>query len=159
MQQIPEALSDLKDQLVTIGQDSALGLADGFESMASRIKDAFVGTLQNALQAAKNSMGIHSPSTVWRDEVGENMALGLADGFVSQMRAVSGAISSAIPTPTVDTVNNAAAGMVNGLSTLGGLGGNIRVEIPVIIDGKEFYRATIDDLRAVQRANPEVVKT
>ena len=57
------------------------------------------------------------------------------------------------------TINNAAAGMVNGLSALGGLGGNIRVEIPVIIDGKEFYRYTIDDLRAVQRANPEVVKT
>ena len=57
------------------------------------------------------------------------------------------------------TINNAAAGMVNGLSALGGLGGNIRIEIPVIIDGKEFYRATIDDLRAVQRANPEVVKT
>ena len=57
------------------------------------------------------------------------------------------------------TINNAAAGMVNGLSALGGLGGNFRIEIPVIIDGKEFYRATIDDLRAVQRANPEVVKT
>ena len=57
------------------------------------------------------------------------------------------------------TINNAAAGMVNGLSALGGLGGNIRIEIPVIIDGKEFYRTTIDDLRAVQRANPEVVKT
>ena len=57
------------------------------------------------------------------------------------------------------TINNAAAGMVNGLSALGGLGGNLRIEIPVIIDGKEFYRATIDDLRAVQRANPEVVKT
>ena len=48
---------------------------------------------------------------------------------------------------------------MNGLSALGGLGGNFRIEIPVIIDGKEFYRATIDDLRAVQRANPEVVKT
>ena len=57
------------------------------------------------------------------------------------------------------TINNAAAGMVNGLSTLGGLGGNLRIEIPVIIDGKEFYRYTLDDLRAVARSNPEVATT
>ena len=54
-------------------------------------------------------------------------------------------------------VNNAAAGMVNGLSALGGLNGNIRLEIPVIIDGKELYRYTLNDLRAVMRANPEVL--
>ncbi len=157
VQQIPEALSDLKDQLVTIGQDSALGLADGFESMASRIKDAFVGTLQNALQAAKNSMGIHSPSTVWRDEVGGNMALGLADGFVSQMRAVSGAISSAIPTPTVDTVNNAAAGMVNGLAALNQGGGFPKEIVLKLENGKEVARWLLPDIRAVSRADPEVV--
>lgn len=56
-------------------------------------------------------------------------------------------------------INNAAAGMVNGLSTLGSLGGNFRIEIPVIIDGKEFYLYTLDDLRAVERSNPEVVTT
>jgi len=34
----------------------------------------------------------------------------------------------------------------------------IVVEVPVIINGKELYRATLDDLRAVQKANPEVAK-
>lgn len=159
VQKIPETLSDLKGQLVAIGQDSALGLAEGFESEAGSVRSAFVDTIQKALDAAKASMGIHSPSTVWRDEVGANMALGMGEGFLRQMEAMADTITSSIPTPTVDTVNNAAAGMVNGLSALGGLGGNFRIEIPVIIDGKEFYRATIDDLRAVQRANPEVVKT
>lgn len=159
VQKIPETLSDLKGQLVAIGQDSALGLAEGFESEAGSVRSAFVDTIQKALDAAKASMGIHSPSTVWRDEVGANMALGMGEGFLRQMEAMADTITSSIPMPTVDTVNNAAAGMVNGLSALGGLGGNFRIEIPVIIDGKEFYRATIDDLRAVQRANPEVVKT
>ena len=46
--------------------------------------------------------------------------------------------------------------MVNGIAALGGAGGTYRIEIPVIIDGKEFYRYTLDDLRSVARANPEV---
>lgn len=159
VQKIPETLSDLKGQLVAIGQDSALGLAEGFESEAGTVRSAFVDTIQEALDAAKASMGIHSPSTVWRDEVGANMALGMGEGFLRQMEAMADTITSSIPTPTVETVNNAAAGMVNGLSTLGSLGGNFRIEIPVIIDGKEFYRYTLDDLRAVERSNPEVVTT
>ena len=57
------------------------------------------------------------------------------------------------------TINNAAAGMVNGLSALGGLGGNIRIEIPLIVNGKEFSRAILPDLRAVERSDPEVVTT
>ena len=46
-----------------------------------------------------------------------------------------------------DSVN--AFGVMNG--------GAIRLEIPISINGREFYRATIDDLRMVQRSNPEVV--
>lgn len=51
-------------------------------------------------------------------------------------------------------LRTALADAVNGVGML--QGGTYRIEIPVIIDGKEFYRYTIDDLRAVQRSNPEV---
>ena len=104
-------------------------------------------------------MGIHSPSTVWRDEVGANMARGLADGFVQQMQAMAGTITSSIPTPTIDGLQSLAAGVVNGLSAVGGINGSIRVEIPLIINGKEFSRAILPDLRAVERSDPEVVST
>lgn len=57
------------------------------------------------------------------------------------------------------TINNAAAGVVNGLSAVGGINGSIRVEIPLIINGKEFSRAILPDLRAVERSDPEVVST
>ena len=85
-------------------------------------------------------------------------ASGIKDNLwriTDQMERVGTGIQDAIPTPTVDTVYNAAAGMVNGLAMAGG--GVYRVEIPLYINGKEFYRASIDDLRAVQRSNPEVL--
>lgn len=71
------------------------------------------------------------------------------------MDSVAGQMQRAVPTPTVETVQSAAAGMVNGLTAAGG--GNYRVEIPIIINGKEFSRAILPDLRAVEKSNPEVV--
>lgn len=157
VQKIPETLSDLKGQLVAIGQDSALGLAEGFESEAGSVRSAFVDTIQKALDAAKASMGIHSPSTVWRDEVGANMALGMGEGFLRQMEAMADTITSSIPTPTVDTVNNAAAGMVNGLAALNQGGGFPKEIVLKLENGKEVARWLLPDIRAVSRADPEVV--
>ena len=157
VQKIPEALGELKDELSSVGQDSALGLADGFVSQSKTIQDAFVSTIQQALDAAKAEMGIHSPSTVWRDEVGANMALGLGEGFIEQMQSMAGTITRSIPTPTVDTVNNAAAGMVNGLSAASA-GQNFPSTIVLQLqNGAEIARWLLPDLRRVERANPEVV--
>lgn len=56
-----------------------------------------------------------------------------------------------------EAIRSSAEGTVNGLSAIMGKQ-RIVVEVPVIINGKELYRATLDDLRAVQKANPEVAK-
>ena len=47
------------------------------------------------------------------------------------------------------------AAMVNGLNTAGGTR-SIRVEVPLSINGKEFSRAVLEDLRAVEKSTPEV---
>ena len=153
---IPEAVSGLKNEMADLGMDSALGLAEGFASMETSIGNIFTQTIQRAVDAAKAAMGIHSPSTVWRDQVGAMMAQGLADGFTQRLRAVAGNMTAAIPS-AADQFGSIAAGMVNGVQTAVAGGGNYRVEIPIIINGKEFSRAILPDLRAVERANPEVV--
>ena len=153
---IPESLSSLKDELVSVGANCALGLAEGFQSESNAIQEAFVSTTQDALTAAEQAMGVHSPSTVWAG-FGRNLALGLDEGFLTAMEDVSSKMQRAIPTPTIDSIQDATAGAVNGLSAIMG-NQRIVVEVPVIINGKELYRATLDDLRAVQKANPEVAK-
>ena len=145
-----EAIPDIID----VGKNIVMGLWDGIKAMASWLKDKVSGFLGGIVDGVKGVLGIHSPSKVFAG-IGENMALGLGQGFSNTMRTVGAGIQSAIPTPTVDTVYNAAAGMVNGLALAGG--GVYRVEIPLYINGVEFYRASIDDLRTVQRSNPEVL--
>lgn len=151
---IVQTIWDALPDIIEVGKNIVRGLWEGIKAMASWIGDKVSGFVGGLVDGVKGVLGIHSPSKVFAG-IGENMALGLGQGFSNTMRSVGAGIQNAIPTPTVDTVYNAAAGMVNGLALAGG--GVYRVEIPLYINGVEFYRASIDDLRTVQRSNPEVL--
>lgn len=151
---IISAFLDSLPDIIEVGKDIVRGLWEGIKAMASWIGEKISGFVGGLVDGVKGVLGIHSPSRVFAG-IGQNMALGLGQGFEKQMQSVTAGIQNAIPTPTVDTVYNAAAGMVNGLALAGG--GVYRVEIPLYINGVEFYRASIDDLRTVQRSNPEVL--
>ncbi len=154
MATIAQTIWDSLPDIIEVGKNIVRGLWEGIKAMASWIGDKVSGFVGGLVDGVKGVLGIHSPSRVFAG-IGQNMALGLGQGFERQMQRVSSGIQNAIPTPTVDTVYNAAAGMVNGLALAGG--GVYRVEIPLYINGVEFYRASIDDLRTVQRSNPEVL--
>ena len=64
-----------------LGVDVISGIAKGITSSAGAIVTAAKNAAKKALDAAKNFLGIHSPSTVFRDQVGKNMALGMGIGF------------------------------------------------------------------------------
>lgn len=154
MATIAKTIWESLPDIIEVGKNIVRGLWEGIKAMASWIGEKVSGFVGGLVDGVKGVLGIHSPSRVFAG-IGQNMALGLGQGFERQMQRVSSGIQDAIPTPTVDTVYNAAAGMVNGLALAGG--GVYRVEIPLYINGVEFYRASIDDLRTVQRSNPEVL--
>ena len=154
MATIAKTIWESLPDIIEVGKNIVRGLWEGIKAMASWIGEKVSGFVGGIVDGVKGVLGIHSPSRVFAG-IGQNMALGLGQGFERQMQRVSSGIQDAIPTPTVDTVYNAAAGMVNGLALAGG--GVYRVEIPLYINGVEFYRASIDDLRTVQRSNPEVL--
>ena len=64
-----------------VGKAVITGIANGITGAAGAIVTAAKNAAKKALDAAKNFLGIHSPSTVFRDQVGKNMALGMGLGF------------------------------------------------------------------------------
>lgn len=64
-----------------LGTDIIKGIARGIAGAVGSIVDAAVSAARSAFNAAKRFLGIHSPSTLFRDEIGENMALGMGIGF------------------------------------------------------------------------------
>ena len=65
----------------SLGENIARGIANGLRGAAGAIARAAMNAAKAALNAAKSFLGIHSPSTVFRDQVGKYMALGMGEGF------------------------------------------------------------------------------
>lgn len=65
----------------SIGRNIVNGIASGIRNFAGSIVRAAKSAAKKALNAAKSFLGIHSPSRVFRDQVGKYMALGMGEGF------------------------------------------------------------------------------
>lgn len=94
IKQMPSKLQALADQGVRgiiskfqsinwgeIGMNVVRGIANGIRSAISWVVDAAKDAAVAALNAAKDFLGIHSPSTLMRDQVGKYISLGMAAGI------------------------------------------------------------------------------
>ena len=84
-------------QLIKAGGQLLAGLFDGLLN-PERIWDACKALFDGVVGGIKKIFGIHSPSRVFKDEVGKNLALGLGEGFDDTMADVSADMANAIPT-------------------------------------------------------------
>ena len=142
--------------IIDVGKDIVRGLWEGIKEMGAWLKEKVSDFMGGIVSNVKGFLGIHSPSTVFAG-IGENMALGLGKGFATEMQGVTASIQDAIPTPAVDAVYNAAAGMVNGLAAAnaGNSGGSYTINL-LLQNGQQIASWLLPDLRDAARNNPEV---
>ena len=62
------------------------------------MRDKSSGFFGGVVDNIKDFFGIKSPSTLFRDEIGKNMALGIGVGFGKEMDSISKEMQNAIPT-------------------------------------------------------------
>lgn len=125
---IPAIISQIKNAFTSVnwgsvGMNIVKGIASGLTNAAKSLADAAANAASNALDWVKSKLGIHSPSRVFRDQVGKMMALGMGIGFEKNIpirsmsagvqKAVSGlqrsvniAMSGGVDTPSVDKFKN-----------------------------------------------------
>lgn len=80
LSKIPEIFDSIKKAFSEfdwkkIGKDIVDGIANGLKNAVGAVVDAAKEVGESALNGLKNLLGIHSPSRVFRDEVGRNIAL------------------------------------------------------------------------------------
>ena len=152
---IVKAFVDSLPDIIEVGRDIVRGVWEGITALGSWLYDKVSGFFGGIVDGVKGMLGIHSPSRVFAG-IGQNMALGLGQGFEKQMQSVTAGIQNAIPTPTVDTVYNAAAGMVNGLAAANaGNGGSYTINL-VLQNGAQIASWLLPDIRTASKNNPEV---
>ena len=152
---IVKAFVDSLPDIIEVGKDIVRGVWEGITALGSWIYDKVSSFFSGIVDGVKGMLGIHSPSRVFAG-IGQNMALGLGQGFEKQMQSVTAGIQNAIPTPTVDTVYNAASGMVNGLAAANaGNGGSYTINL-VLQNGAQIASWLLPDIRTASKNNPEV---
>lgn len=75
-----------------LGKNIIRGIVNGIKALASEVAGALKDVVNQGLQAAKEALGIASPSKVFRDEVGKWIPAGVAVGIQANTQDVTGAI-------------------------------------------------------------------
>lgn len=78
---IVNGVKSIPSQLLSIGKNIVQGLIDGIKSGISGVAATMVDLATSVVNSAKKALGIHSPSAVMRDQIGENIGLGVAEGI------------------------------------------------------------------------------
>ena len=83
---IPLMIGQIKNAFTSVNWGSVgfniiEGIASGIAGAVGHLISAATSAASSALDAIKSKLGIHSPSRVFRDQVGKMMALGMGIGF------------------------------------------------------------------------------
>ena len=84
--------------MLDIGKNLVKGLWNGINNAKDWVLDKIKGFGKSIVNGIKNIFGIHSPSRVFRDEIGVNLAKGIGVGFQQEMSDVNDTIQRALPT-------------------------------------------------------------
>lgn len=109
-------LASIPGQVTSIGSNIIQGMVNGVTSAAGRLIDSVKGAVDDAINAAKNLLGIHSPSRVFR-KIGQytmqGAALGVDDDADMLLRSTDNAMRgmiSAAQDIAMPGVNSTAGG-------------------------------------------------
>ena len=172
IKQIPTIIAEIVNgfveglpDIIDVGKQIVEGLWDGIESMASWISDKVSDFVGGIVDGVKGVLGIRSPSRVFAG-IGENMALGLGEGWDDEYGRISKNIKSGLDfgTASVDFASSglgmSSAGIINGINSGRSSGVMIPSQVELVMksdDGQIFGRWMVPFIRSEDKSNPEVV--
>lgn len=125
-------IKELPQKVIAIGKNLVEGLWNGISNKIEWVKQKIKGMGSQITSAIKGVFGIKSPSRVWRDEIGNNLALGIGEGFTATMSDVEDDMVNSMDGLTGSMTAEVNAYGSGGASTLGTStynGGNISINV------------------------------
>ena len=163
MARLGEMLAPLGASIIGFGADAIGALVDWLKSAIENTKAAYEWLRKFFDFETKESRRHELLPSAIDGSHANGLSYVPFDGYLAQLHKGEMVLTKAQAEmvrssgASADRMNTMAAGIVNGIQTaVAGGGGNYKVEIPLYINGREFYRASISDLRSVMRDDPEV---
>lgn len=160
-----DTLGSLPGKALQWGKDLIDNFISGIKSKLSALADSVKGVAQTVRDFIGFSEPKKGPLSNFHTYAPDMMSL-FAGGIQNnlwrvqdQLNSMGANIQDAIPTPAVDAVYNAAAGMVNGLAAAnaGNSGGSYTINL-LLQNGQQIASWLLPDLRDAARNNPEVAR-
>lgn len=143
---IINTITELPGKVLDIGKNIVEGLWNGITGMGGWIKDKVSGFFSGIVDGVKGVLGIHSPSRVFRDQIGKNMALGVGEGFNKSINEVYKRMKSVVDFETQKLATN--------LSTTANVNRSFNANIKV--EGSDIY---MDSTKVGRAVTPTITKT
>lgn len=144
---IIKTLVDSIPDIIEIGKDIVRGVWEGIKAMGSWIKEKVTGFFGGIVDGVKGVLGIHSPSRVFAG-IGENMALGLGEGWDDEYGNIKRGITSGLDFGTASVgfadsgIGISSAAIVNSMGEADDGGGSTTLNL-MLPDGTKLATYTL----------------
>lgn len=120
---VTEGVKELPGKMLETGRQLIGGLWDGIKEAGASLKEKWSEFTGGFMDGVKSAFGIHSPSKLMHDEVGEYLALGIGEGFADEAAQIGQRITQTVSGWTITLakdVQSAAQRVTDGASALFG---------------------------------------
>lgn len=108
-----ETITSLPQKVQEIGRNIVEGIWNGINGAVDWIKEKVTGFANGLLDGVKDALGIHSPSTLFRDVIGVNIVRGIGEGFESELPSLKSAIAAGVSGLSTDANVDVKTTMTN----------------------------------------------
>lgn len=138
---VVNGLASLPGRVLSIGSDIVHGIWDGISGAGGWLAGKVTSFASGILDGMKNALGIHSPSRLFRDQVGKYIAQGIGEGFTAEIGSVVGQMQSAMPDPSAFVADQQIA--YSGYPAAGAVANSSVVD--AVIEALERVHIVLDD--------------
>ena len=129
---VVDKVKGLPGELLNIGKNLVTGLWNGISDKLSWVTNKIKNMGSSITSAIKKVFGIHSPSKVWRQQIGQNLGLSIGLGFSDVMNDVKDDMAEEMNgltgNMTAEVTSNTGS-MMSGATTTNYNGGPININV------------------------------
>lgn len=149
---IKGAFSGAGSWLLDAGKNIIMGLVNGIKNAIGAAVNAAKSAASNVVNAAKSALGIHSPSRVFRDEVGKMIPAGLGKGVEANMSLAVNPVQRMVADIMPNSLLNGPASLPVSSPVLANTNSGPRVSAPITVNASDPMAAARETVRMINFA-------
>ncbi len=149
---IKDAFSGAGSWLLDAGKNIIMGLVNGIKNAIGSAVSAAKNAAANVVNAAKSALGIHSPSRVFRDEVGKMIPAGLGKGVEANMNLAVNPVQRMVSDIMPNSLSNWPASLPVSSPVAANTNTGPRVSAPITVNASDPMAAAREMVRMINFA-------